>query len=340
MTPALPHPAAAAPDESRKDSPPSGHSLRHPAGRERCQMWREQVRRSDRCESCSGKARPTRSTRRRSRPPFPASPAMTGGVGTGSHRAASPSVMTVSKMSVWAHCLLALIAVGGCRGALKPCKAWDDGYTQVISGMTEQMVGDSDVARRLFVNPLAAASPNAQDESYQRTRELASSAFAGASEAVRLEMSGLEYECVWLARMETTAKLLVTRGGRVSLRELPMVRWEHLREGIEKAWSNQSLRSYVDLGVQDGSIYYVSICLEGRSAQFAFYGLSEELWERYGRLRGHGVRRGVQGARPDKSATRACGRALGLGSRRLECGFSSPALSMCLHRSVGPARGL
>ncbi len=185
-------------------------------------------------------------------------------------------------MSRWALCLLVLIAAGGCRGAQKPCEAWDDGYTQAISGMTKQMVGDSDAAARLFVNPLAAMRPSAANESYRRTREVASSAFAGASEAVRVEMGGEgDYRCVWLARTKGTVKVLIARRGRESLGEVPSARWARLRERIEKEWSNKELRSYIAPGIADGAAYYVSVCLEGRSAQFALYGLPEEEWERF-----------------------------------------------------------
>ncbi len=181
----------------------------------------------------------------------------------------------------WTCCVVALIASGCCAGTDRSCEAWDDGYAGIVSGTTEGMVGHSEAAARLFVNPLASAAPNAQDKSYERTRELVSTAFPAASEAVRLEISGLEYECVWLARTNHTVKALVTRGGRVSLKEVPWVRWTRLRELIEKEWSKERLQSDVAPGVLDGVAYYVSICLGGRSAQFALYGLSEDLWDSY-----------------------------------------------------------
>jgi hypothetical protein len=131
---------------------------------------------------------------------------------------------------------------------------------------------DAELARRLLQGGMWNWK---QLSDYRAVRERVKGLTSRADTMARVEIGNANagsYEVVWVIRLDHGVRVFADRQGDLEEVSLPLSAWDRLRGTFDKSdvWS---LRSSANLGVDDASTFYFSLCDHGRVAQFAVYGL-------------------------------------------------------------------
>ena len=186
----------------------------------------------------------------------------------------------VKRMSVVVFTLVSTMCPTAisCGTSGTPCERWDDGYASVKTALEREAATlgapVTMALRRMGPPPPSDNQSLAFYKCYEPIHELGASLMIGSTDAVRLEIIPpfAPYECIWVIRTAMGATLVRCKDGIVINRQLAAADWGQLQGRIEENWSGE-LESSGQFQQMDGTWFFASLCLAGRSTQFGYYGM-------------------------------------------------------------------